>query len=99
MSQQDSAVLVLQEDLLLSTVTRLKARIEPYLTSTETALTIDLSGVGRFDSSALALFLEWVRQLNQCARQVRWVGIPENLKALADLYGVGFIFTGIGDAV
>ena len=95
MSQTDNAVLVLREPLVLHTVSGLEGRIEPYLTKTDQALTIDLSGVAQFDSAALALFLEWIRQLNRCARPVLWVGIPKNLKALADLYGVAFIFDGM----
>lgn len=99
MSQGENAVLVLQEALVLATVSGLQSRIEPYLMTTDKALTIDLSGVNQFDSAALALFLEWIRQLNRCARPVLWVGIPKNLKALADLYGVAFIFEGAEVAV
>lgn len=49
---------------------------------------VDLAGVGAFDSAALALMLDWVREAAQGGARLRFVHLPENLLTLASLYGV-----------
>jgi phospholipid transport system transporter-binding protein len=51
-------------------------------------LTIDFAGIDAVDSSAVALLLEWRRQAARLGKQLRFVNLPENLVALARLYGV-----------
>jgi phospholipid transport system transporter-binding protein len=51
-------------------------------------LTIDFAGVDAVDSSAVALLLEWRRQAARLGRKLEFVNLPENLLALARLYGV-----------
>lgn len=51
-------------------------------------LTIDFAGVDAVDSSAVALLLEWRRQAAGLGRTLEFVNLPENLVALARLYGV-----------
>lgn len=51
-------------------------------------LTIDLSGITHVDSSAVALLLEWRRLAQRLGKGLEFVNLPENLLALATLYGV-----------
>ena len=51
-------------------------------------LTIDFAAVDAVDSSAVALLLEWRRQAAKLGRTLEFVNLPENLLALARLYGV-----------
>jgi phospholipid transport system transporter-binding protein len=51
-------------------------------------LTIDFAGVDQIDSSAVALLLEWRRQAARLGKKLEFVNLPENLVALATLYGV-----------
>ena len=46
-------------------------------------LEIDLSGVERTDSAGLALLLEWKAQAEERSASIRFVGVPENLLAIA----------------
>jgi phospholipid transport system transporter-binding protein len=49
---------------------------------------VDLSGVTELDSAAVSLLLEWRRGARAANREIDFVNIPDNLKSLADLYGV-----------
>jgi phospholipid transport system transporter-binding protein len=51
-------------------------------------LTIDFSGITGVDSSAVALLLEWRRQALKRAKTLQFANLPDNLMALAELYGV-----------
>jgi ABC-type transporter Mla MlaB component len=51
---------------------------------------IDLSGIARVDSSALALLVEWKR----ANPALSITGAPEALHVLASLYDLGFLFHG-----
>ena len=51
-------------------------------------LTIDFAGIDAIDSSAVALLLEWRRQAAQRGKKLVFVNLPDNLVALATLYGV-----------
>ncbi|HUN94113.1 MAG TPA: STAS domain-containing protein [Burkholderiaceae bacterium] len=51
-------------------------------------LEIDLSRVGRCDSSAVALLLAWRREARARRVTVTFDGVPADLKSLAALYGV-----------
>jgi phospholipid transport system transporter-binding protein len=46
-------------------------------------LEIDLSGVERTDSAGLALLLEWKAQAEARKASIKFVGLPENLLAIA----------------
>ena len=47
------------------------------------SLDIDLSGVERADSAALALLLEWKSQAHQRSADIRFSEVPETLLAIA----------------
>jgi phospholipid transport system transporter-binding protein len=51
-------------------------------------LTIDFSAITGVDSSAVALLLEWRRQALKRGKTLQFVNLPDNLMALAELYGV-----------
>lgn len=55
---------------------------------TEQETTLDLSGVTEVDSAAVSLLFEWRRAALAANRSIRYVNFPENLKSLAQLYGV-----------
>jgi phospholipid transport system transporter-binding protein len=48
-----------------------------------TQLEIDLSGVTLSDSAGLALLLEWVTWANHTVREIRFIGMPERVRAIA----------------
>ncbi len=51
-------------------------------------LTIDFSKVSELDSSGVALLLHWRRQATELGKSLRYIHLPANLAALAELYGV-----------
>ena len=52
--------------------------------SEHTQLEVDLAGVEKTDSAGLALLLEWITWANHTVREIRFVGIPERIKAIAE---------------
>ncbi|MGB5512029.1 MAG: STAS domain-containing protein [Woeseiaceae bacterium] len=59
----------------------LKASEKPF--EEHTQLEIDLSGVTESDSAGLALLLEWVTWANHTVREIRFVGMPKRVMAIA----------------
>jgi len=51
-------------------------------------VTVDASGLTRFDSTALAVCLQLLRVGRQAGQTLVWQGIPERLASLARLYGI-----------
>jgi phospholipid transport system transporter-binding protein len=51
-------------------------------------LAIDFANVTDIDSSAVALLLHWRREAVRLGKPLRYVHLPKNLTALAELYGV-----------
>ncbi len=49
---------------------------------------IDLGGVTRVDSAALALMLEWMSQCHARGRGIRFRNVPQDVVAIADLSNV-----------
>ncbi len=50
--------------------------------------TVDLAKVEAADSAAVSMLLSWVRNAQRHGASVSFVNVPENLRSLADLYGV-----------
>lgn len=48
-----------------------------------TRIDVDLSGVTETDSAGLALLLEWITWANHTVREIRFVGTPEKIDAIA----------------
>ena len=49
---------------------------------------VDLSHVEAVDSAAVSLLLGWARAARRFGHELRVTGLPEDLKSLAQLYGV-----------
>ena len=50
--------------------------------------TVDLAQVEAADSAAVSLLLGWQRNAQRHEAKLTLVNVPENLRSLADLYGV-----------
>ncbi len=66
------------------------AETEAYATqaSLPDCLTINFKNVSEIDSSGVALLLHWRREASKMGKSLRYVNLPANLAALAELYGV-----------
>jgi phospholipid transport system transporter-binding protein len=51
-------------------------------------LVVDLTRVTEVDSSAVSMLLEWQREACRRNRRICFANTPQNLKGLAQLYGV-----------
>jgi len=80
-------VVQLKGDLIFQTVPAIW-RGQKNLFEGGEAVTVDLSGVGRVDSSALALLLGWVRVARAAKSPLSFSHIPESLLAIARVTGV-----------
>ncbi len=69
-------------ELSFATVTDL-LRQSRSLFAGESSMELDLSGVTHADSAGLSLLIEWLRQARLQGRQLRYVALPAQLKALA----------------
>lgn len=49
---------------------------------------VDLSGVERIDSSAIAIALKWKQEAQKLGGDLKFIYASENLKKLSDLYNV-----------
>lgn len=49
---------------------------------------VDLSGVERIDSSAIAIALKWKQEAQKLGGDLKFIHASENLKKLSDLYNV-----------
>jgi phospholipid transport system transporter-binding protein len=50
--------------------------------------TIDLAQVEEADSAAVSLLLAWLRNAQRYETKLTFINVPDNLRSLADLYGV-----------
>ena len=77
----------LRGNLGLTNVAALAARAGELVTG-RSAVTVDLAGVERADSAALALLLEWRRAADRAGCALAFSNVPEGLGAIADASGV-----------
>ncbi len=49
---------------------------------------VNLAELGRSDSAAVSVFLNWLRSTKGNSNQVSFVNVPPNLQSLLQLYGV-----------
>ncbi len=54
----------------------------------EGPLVIDLSGLTHADSAGVALLIEWVFAARRAGRELRFDGLPDQVRAIARLGGV-----------
>lgn len=57
-------------------------------------MTVDASALEQFDSSALAVLLDYRRQAMSAGRSLTVTGAPQRLVQLATLYGVAELISG-----
>jgi len=50
--------------------------------------TVDLAQVEVADSAAVSMLLSWLRNAQRHGAQLTFINVPDNLRSLADLYGV-----------
>ena len=50
--------------------------------------TVDLAQVEAADSAAVSLLLAWLRNAQRHEAKLTFINVPDNLRSLADLYGV-----------
>ena len=60
----------------------------PALFAAQIPETIELSSVSRSDSSGVALLIAWTREATIRARQLRFLDMPEQMKALVRVSGL-----------
>ena len=56
---------------------------------------IDLSGVRRCDTAAVACVLSWRRLARLTNTRLQLIALPEDLRSLANLYGVQALVDGV----
>jgi phospholipid transport system transporter-binding protein len=49
---------------------------------------VDLAQVEAADSAAVSMLLGWLRNAQQHEAKLTFINVPDNLRSLADLYGV-----------
>ena len=69
------------------TATRGLKLVEP-LMRPQARLTFDLSGVMRADSAGVGLLIEWVRLSRKTGSHLRYVHLPDSLRAMIRVGGV-----------
>lgn len=86
MIRRENDRLLLSGPLTLETVRSLYS--EGLKPSGQTSLTVDMSQVEAVDSSAVSLLLVWLREAARNHITLHFSHVPDNLRALATLYGV-----------
>lgn len=69
-------------DMTFATAERILRESEA-LFSEYTSIEVDLSAVQKSDSAGLALLLEWITWANHNIREIRFIGIPQRVTAIA----------------
>ena len=80
------AKMMLQSALDMNTVPALFAIGLKHLASEN--LQVDFSRVESVDSAAVGMLLGWSRAAQRDQRELHVTGLPDDLRSLADLYGV-----------
>jgi len=82
----------LSGDLVHSSVVAIDGGGQARIAQAGNSVRIDLSGVGRVDSSALALLLGWQRQAKQLGKNIQLAFVPANLASIMQLTGADVLF-------
>lgn len=86
MIERDGDRLRVRGAITLAVVTKLRAAGLEQID--RNGLIVDLSAVEESDSSALSLLLEWHREAKARGFSICYANLPENMRSLADVYGV-----------
>ena len=57
------------------------------------SIEVDLAGIGEGDSAGLALLLEWVNWAKNFVREIRYVNVPNDITAMAQISEVDTMLT------
>ncbi|MDO6564054.1 STAS domain-containing protein [Amphritea sp. 1_MG-2023] len=83
-----SDAIVLNGDLLFSTIISVRQALENAIDQTTQAIVIDFANVGRVDSSAVSLWLCLMRKSQALNRSLTARNIPAELSAIVRLVGL-----------
>jgi len=86
--QAQPGLLLLEGELVFSTVTAVRNSVERSIGAAQGVLCIDFSGVTRVDSSALSLWLCFERCADAAGVQLEVKNVPVELKSIAQLVGL-----------
>ncbi|MFZ4479944.1 MAG: STAS domain-containing protein [Rhodoferax sp.] len=82
-------MLVLPDELTHAQATAcLRMLVQGLRSQTGPQVVVDATGLGRFDSAALAVLLEFRRETLALGKRFSIRGLPDRLRDLATLYGV-----------
>lgn len=85
MIRRDGTRLVLDGPVTLANVSQLIEESKAHLAQVRE---VDLGEVTEVDSSLLAVLIAWLREANAAGRPLAFSRLPEDLRTLAQLYGV-----------
>jgi phospholipid transport system transporter-binding protein len=88
----------LEGEVTLSTVTGLRSAGLRAFARAAGDIEVDLSGVGRADSGALALLVDWLAWARAAHRALKFAALPAALLALARLSDVEDLLLGTGSS-
>jgi len=82
LEEKGAGSFLLSGDMTFRTAGRI-LRDSEELFEEHTRIEVDLSGVTDTDSAGLALLLEWITWANHTVREIRFVGVPAKIDAIA----------------
>jgi phospholipid transport system transporter-binding protein len=85
----DNGTLAVSGALTFSTVPDVWQQSAEWLRRSDGPSTIDLNDLRRTDSAGLALLVEWLRLATAAGRSLRFVNIPEQVRSLIRVNGLG----------
>ncbi|TCK07317.1 STAS domain-containing protein [Marinobacterium mangrovicola] len=86
--QKEEGVIAITGDLLFSSIMAVRKELESRLKNVSGQVVLDLAGVARADSSALALWLNCRRLGERQGFELSLRNIPEGMESIADLVGL-----------
>lgn len=89
--QQGSGRYAVQGDMSFATASELLAQSRALFVGQD-AIDIDLSGVSHADSAGLALLIEWLRGAKLNNQKIKYLSMPMQLKALAEISEIDGLF-------
>lgn len=81
--RRDDGAYTVTGDLTFATVDAALAASQEVVGPGEGPLLLDLTAVARTDSAGLALLVEWMRRARAVGREVRYAGMPVQMRDLA----------------
>lgn len=80
----ESGCLRIRGEMSFASVLALLEQTRPLLADGHGRLEIDLAEVSRVDSAGLALMIEWLRQAHHSQRELCFLHLPAQLRAIAE---------------